>query len=275
MLAEYGDDAKVLAGGQSLVPLLAMRLTYIDDLVDVGRIGALQGISVRDSRVEVKATTRHADLERDALAARELPLAVQAVRHVAHTAIRNRGTVGGSIAHADPAAELPAVAVALRAEIEATSLRGTRQIPAREFFLGHWTTALEPDEILTAVSFPTAPGQHVAVEEVARRSGDFAITGTACSLVVTDGVVTHAGLALFGMGSTPVAADAAEAALVGTEVAEVDPDEVAELAIRATEPPSDIHADAAYRRRVGRTITAAALRRALYESHESEVPHVR
>jgi len=268
LLGEHGDDAKALAGGQSLVPLLALRLARFPHLVDLNRVEGLSGIGRTDGWLEVGATTRQATVERSAEVAAAVPLLARAVPLIGHFQIRNRGTIGGSIAHADPASELPAVALALGAELAINSPAGSRTVPASEFFVSTWTTCLGPDELLTTVRFPVWPGRHgAAIEEFARRSGDFAITGAACAvqLDATDRI-SRAGIGLFGMGSTPIQASGAEAALIGSLVGDVDPEEIGRIATGDTDPPTDIHAPSAYRRTVGAYMVARALTRALEEA---------
>src|SRR3954465_2627408 len=178
LLAEHGDEAKVLAGGQSLVPMLALRLTRFEHIVDLNRVDDLRGVSRTNGTLTVKAMTTQRTVEHDAAAGEGVPLLAQAIPLIGHFQIRNRGTVGGSIAHADPASELPAVALALDAELEIASQRGNRRVPASDFFLGTWTTSVGEDEILAAVHFPVWEGNSgFAVEELARRSGDFALAG--------------------------------------------------------------------------------------------------
>jgi carbon-monoxide dehydrogenase medium subunit len=267
LLREHGDDAKPLAGGQSLVPLLALRLTRFGHLVDLNRIPELEGLRRDNGALEVGAMTRQATVERTAEAG-VVPLLARAVPLIGHFQIRNRGTIGGSLAHADPASELPAVALALDAELVAAGPGGVRVIPARDFFVSTWTTALDTAEVLTAVRFPvrTARGGW-AIEEFARRSGDFAVTGAACALAVDDdGRVERAGIALFGMGSTPLRAAEAERALVGSAVDAVDTAEIGRLATADTDPPDDLHGSAAYRRKVGAHMTGRAVARALGEA---------
>ena len=215
MFGEYGDEAKVLAGGQSLVPLLALRLTRFEHLVDLNGVAALRGIEREDGSLRVGAMVRQAEAEHSDDVATSVPLLHRALPHIGHFQIRNRGTVGGSTAHADPASELPAVASALDAEMEVTGPTGVRTIAARDFFQSMWTTALEPDEILTAIRYPVWESRcGFAVEEFARRSGDFAIAGVACGVALTPhGTIARAAIALFGMGTTPLRADAAESAL--------------------------------------------------------------
>ena len=250
LLAEYGDEAKPLAGGQSLIPMLALRLARFEHLVDLNRVADVQGVQRDDGTLVIGAMTRQTTIERDPVVASGAPLLAMATRHIGHFQIRNRGTVGGSLAHADPASEYPAVALALGAEFEVTSSSGRRLVPADEFFVGTWMTALEPDELLTAIRFPVWPGAGVAIEEVARRTGDFALTGAA---VVS--APDRTAIALFGMGSTAVRApDAERAAAEGA-----DPAEVGQLAVRDLDPPDDIHATGHYRKRVGAHLVQRAL----------------
>jgi carbon-monoxide dehydrogenase medium subunit len=268
LLAEHGDEAKVLAGGQSLVPLLALRLSRFEHLVDLNGIAALQGVSHDGGSLVVGAMTRQAVAEHHPEVAAAVPLLHRALPHIGHFQIRNRGTVGGSTAHADPASELPAVALALDAELVAVGPSGTRTIPAREFFRSMWTTVLEPDDVLVALRYPIWTGRcGFAVEEFARRHGDFAIAGVACAVEVgSDDRVTRAGIALFGMGPTPVRADAAEAALVGEPVRGLDGRAVAAAAVAGTEPNDDIHGSGGYRRRVAAHLTEVAIGRAIEEA---------
>lgn len=267
VLGEHGDEAKVLAGGQSLVPMLALRLTRFGHLVDLNRIDELQHITPGDGSLAVGAMTRQSAAEYSADVTAAVPLLAHAIPNIGHFQIRNRGTIGGSISHADPASELPAVALALDAEIEVVGPNGTRRVPAAEFFVSTWETAVEPDEITVAVHFPDW-GQRAgfALEEIAWRRGDFAIAGAACG-IRTDaaGSVDRAAIAFLGMGPTPVRASEAEAALLGRSAADRDLDlaAVADLAVASTDPSDDIHASGAYRKRVAATLVGTALRRAL------------
>jgi aerobic carbon-monoxide dehydrogenase medium subunit len=267
LLAEHGDEAKPLAGGQSLVPMLALRLTRFEHLIDLNRVGELSSIERDNGTLVVGTMVRQCSVERND-AAQSVPLLVRAIPLIGHFQIRNRGTIGGSIAHADPAAELPAVALALDAEMEIASSTESRRVPAREFFAGTWTTTIEPDELLVAIRFPVWSGRcGFAIDEVARRMGDFALTGAACGVELDDaGAVRRAVIALLGMGPTPVRADAAEAALVGTTPATTDLAAPAELAVRELDPPVDVHASAAYRTAVGAHVVERALARALEEA---------
>ena len=261
LLAELGDGAKVLAGGQSLVPMLSLRLVYFDHLVDVGRIADLRGIARDGDEVVVGATTVDAVVEHDAELAAAVPLLARATPLVGHFQIRNRGTVGGSIAHADPAAEYPAVALALDAEMEVASARGRRRIAAAEFFAGFWTTSMEPDELLVAVRFPTWAGRcGFAVREFARRFGDFAIAGAAVGVRLGAGDrIERCTIGLLGLGPTPLRATAAEQAAIGLG-RDLPLDGIGALAMAdLTDVPSDLHGSAAYRRRVGAAMVSRAL----------------
>jgi len=276
MLAEFGDDAKVLAGGQSLVPMLAMRLTHFDNLIDISRVDELCGIDLDDGAVRIGATTSHALVGMDDEVADSVPLLTMATPHIGHFQIRTRGTLGGAIAHADPAAEYAAVALALDADMEAHSSRGARTIPAAEFFTGLWETSLASDEILTAVRFPVWDGRSgFAVHEFARRHGDFAIAGAVAAVQVdADDRVSRCGVGLLGLGSTPLRGTTAEDALVGQTVSDLGGDaalEIARSTMAAIEDiPADLQGSSAYRARVGATMLARALSEALAAASEKE-----
>ena len=264
LLAEHGDEAKPLAGGQSLVPMLALRLARFEHVVDLNRVPALAGIERADGVVAVGAMTRQAELERsDAAAA--APLLGLAAPFIGHFQIRNRGTVGGSIAHADPAGELPTVALALDAELDVASTAGTRTVAASELFAGTWETTLAPEELLTRARFPEWSGRcGFAVDEVARRYGDFALAGVACGVELdADGTVVRAGIALLGLGSMPLRASAAEDAIIGRAPSSEDLTEIGRLAIADVDAPTDIHASGEYRRAVGAHVVARGLEAAL------------
>jgi aerobic carbon-monoxide dehydrogenase medium subunit len=268
LLSQHGDRAKVLAGGQSLVPLLNFRLARPEVLVDVNRIAELAYVRPLESGVAIGALTRQHTLERAEVIRARLPIVAEACRLIGHLPIRHRGTIGGSLAHADPASELPAVMVALEAELTATRRDGRRTLPAEQFFTGMLTTALTPDELLTEVRVPGLPPRTGgAFVEIARRAGDFAIVGIAALITLDDaGRVTRARLALCGAGPTPVRAREAERVLVGERPEGRALDEAAEKIAAATDPPSDIHASAAFRkklaRHVGRQAIELAVRRA-------------
>jgi carbon-monoxide dehydrogenase medium subunit len=268
LLAELGDGAKVLAGGQSLVPMVSLRLAYFDHLVDIGRIDALRGIRTDGDAIVIGAGTVDATVEHDPEVAALVPLLILATPLIGHFQIRNRGTLGGSIAHADPAAEYPAIALALDAELEAVSPRGTRRIPAGAFFDGFWTTALASDELLVSVRFPSWPGRTgFAIREFARRFGDFAIAGAVVAVQLgDDDRVTRCAIGLLGLGPTPLRASAAENAALADH-ADLSADEVGRLALsELTEVPSDLHGSAPYRRRVGAAMVSRAWQDAIAEA---------
>jgi carbon-monoxide dehydrogenase medium subunit len=267
LLAEHGDDAKVLAGGQSLVPMLNMRLTRFEHIVDLNRVGELSGIERANGTLTVKAMTRQTAAERDPSVS-AVPLLAQAIPQIGHFQIRNRGTIGGSIAHADPASELPAVALALDAELEVAGPGATRRVPASEFFVGTWTTSLGDDELLTATHFPVWEGRSgFVVDEIARRSGDFALAGVVCAVQLDDaGTVSRSAISFFGMAPTPVRARQAESALNGSSSTELDLREIGQLAVADTDPSPDVHASAEYRTHVGAHLAERALDRALGEA---------
>jgi carbon-monoxide dehydrogenase medium subunit len=259
LLAELGDGAKVLAGGQSLVPMLSLRLTAFDHLVDVGRIDELSTIGRDDGTLVVGATTIDAEVGRSPEVAAAVPLLTRVTPLIGHFQIRNRGTFGGSLAHADPAAEYPAVALALDAELEVLSPTGSRRVPAAEFFTGFWTTSLADDELLTAARFPVWSGRcGFGAREFARRHGDFAVAGAVVAVELDpDGRVVRSAISMFGLGSTPIRATAAEAAVLGR--AGVAAEEVGRLAVaELTGVPADLHGSAAYRTQVGAAMVARA-----------------
>ena len=273
MLGEFGDSAKILAGGQSLVPMLAMRLTYFEHLIDISRLHELKNIELRDDELRVAAGTPHALVGMDDEVADSVPLLTLSTPYIGHFPIRTRGTLGGAIAHADPAAEYAAVALALEATMEATSSRGRREIPAAEFFTGLWETSLAPDEILTAVRFPVWGGRSgFAVEEFARRHGDFAIAGATVALQLDgDDRVTRCGIGLLGLGSTPLRGWAAEDAVVGRPADAVTAEEVGRIAMSGlSEIPADLQGSADYRSRVGAAMVARAWAVAAREAQTSE-----
>ncbi len=263
LLAEHGGDAKVIAGGQSLVPLLALRLARVDHLVDINGVESLSGIRTENG-LRIGAVTRHRAAEKSPLVMEQAPLLGAALQQVGHVAIRNRGTIGGSLAHADPAAELPAALLALDGRVTATSSRGTRTINASDLFAGFLTTSLEPDELLTEIALPPwNPKAGWSVQEFARRSGDFAIAGVLTVLSVNGGGrVDDARVSLIGVASTPVRASAAEQALIGEAPADELWSAAAERASDGLEPPSDLHGSAAYRLHLVRTL----VRRSLHEA---------
>jgi carbon-monoxide dehydrogenase medium subunit len=261
LLAELGDEAKVLAGGQSLIPMLALRLAVFEHLVDVGRVDELVGIERRNGSLWVGAGTTEAAVERSAEVADAVPLLSRATPYIGHFQIRSRGTVGGSIAHADPAAEYPAVALALDAEMDVVSPRGRRTVPAAEFFTGLWSTDLAPDELLAGTSFPVWSGRcGFAVEEFARRHGDFALAGAVVAVELeADDTIRRSAVGLIGLGGTPLRAAEAETLVAGRPVGEVDAEAVGRAATAGLDRvPADMHGSAAYRIRVGTAMVARA-----------------
>jgi CO/xanthine dehydrogenase FAD-binding subunit len=259
-LGEAGPEAKLVAGGQSLIPLLAYRLVRPSHLVDIDSVPYLAAVERRPDATEIGALMRHATLEREQLEGGERLLA-RAASHIGHFPIRVRGTIGGSLVHADPAAELPVAAVALDAEIETRSAaHGTRRIAAASFFLGPFTTAVAPDEVVTAVRLPaTARAASAGFAEFAIRPGDFAIASAAVVASLVDGRVTRARIVLGGVGAIPVAAERAESALEGTALTPQTVREAAALAAADCDTVDDPVASAAYRRRLVERLVADAL----------------
>jgi carbon-monoxide dehydrogenase medium subunit len=253
-------NARILAGGQSLVPMLNFRYVVVDHLVDLAGIDDLRGIAVGDGRLRIGAMMRQRDLETAPEIAQHCPLMVEALRHVGHRQTRNRGTIGGSLAHADPAAELPAVCAAYDAVIHVASVRGVRQLPFREFSTGFMATALAPDEMIAAIDLPLwRSGHGYGFQEFARRHGDFALAGAAALLDVgADNVVRRAALALLGVAATPIRLEAAEARLTGQPL-DASLIRSAAAAAAAIEPMTDIHAGAEYRRHLAHVLSARAL----------------
>jgi len=257
-------DARILAGGQSLMPLLNLRLTKPKILIDLNGISGLEGIRETAEGLSIGAMTRQRRVERDSVRER-CPILAEAIRHIGHVAIRHRGTIGGSLVHADPAAELPAVALALDAKFEVARDGIDRTIPAEEFFIDYLTTALAPDEILREIVFPIVrPSSGYALEEVTRRHGDFAIAGVVAIVELDDaGKIVDTRLALFGVAPTAVRARKAERALIGREPNADAMLDAAALVEDFLDPPGDIHASSAYRKHVAAVLTARVLKRAV------------
>lgn len=265
LLAEHGYDAKLLAGGQSLVPAMNFRLAAPAVLIDLNRIPGLDGVAEADGGVRIGAMVRQRAAERSPLVASRAALLAETLPYVAHAQIRNRGTIGGSIAHADPAAELPAVMLALDARFHLRGPNGTRVVTAGDFFTGLFGTALEAEEMLVEVEIPTAaPRTGWAFDEVSRRHGDYALAGIAATVQVDDaGRCTSARIALLSVGDGPVLAAEAAAALVGSEPTEGAIRAAAEAAAqRDIDPPGDIHASPAYRRQLVDVLVRRVLPRA-------------
>ena len=257
-----GDEARFLAGGQSLVPAMNFRLARPAMLVDLNRLRELDFVRVADDgTLRIGALVRHRTLERDALVARHAPLVAEAVRYVAHPQIRNRGTLGGNLAHADPASELPAVMLALGARFRARSSRGERWIDAQAFFRGPLTTALGPEEMLVEIAIPPLPAPSGACFlEVARRRGDYALVGVAAVVTLgADGKCTAAALALCGAGATPVRAARAAGPLVGRRAGETEIRDAAAAIDGEIDPATNVHATAAFRRHLAGVLTRRAL----------------
>jgi carbon-monoxide dehydrogenase medium subunit len=260
--AEYGDEARFLAGGQSLVPTMNFRLTQPAMLIDINPLAELAGVKIDAAeRVRIGALTRYRNLERDPATERNLPLIHEALPHIAHPQIRNRGTIGGNLAHADPASEMPAIVVALAGRLRAQSMKGERWIAASDFFVGALSTALEPDEMLTEVELPVAPLRSGACfMEVSRRRGDFAIIGVACTLRLDEqGRCAEARIGLCNAGDGPVFATDASEFLVGRKIGATEIEEAAELVQNAIDPGGSIHASKEFQRHIAGVLTARAL----------------
>lgn len=264
LLAE-NEDAKIMAGGQSLLPVLALRLGSPDLIVDISRISGLDSIDVDAAgNLTIGAMVRHSAVEESDDVAVFAPLVAEAAPYIGHRAIRNRGTTVGSIAHADPAAEMPAVCLATDAVMIAQSPRGRREIPAAEFFVGFLETALEADEILIAVRFPAVPvGTTGSVVELSRRHGDYALVGLATRLHVADKIITDAALAFLSVGPTAVRVSEAEAVLVGERPSAELFREAARVVSATLQPAADVHASANYRKHLAGVLTTRGLERAI------------
>ncbi len=260
LLAEHGDDAKVLAGGQSLLPVMALRLGRPEHVIDIGRIPGLDSITASTEGVSLEALVRHRQAETSDELARHAPIVSAAMPFIGHRAIRTRGTVCGSIAHADPAAEMPAVCLAADAILVARSSSGEREIAAADFFDGYLTTTLEPTELLTEVRFPAwSPTAGASVVEISRRHGDYALVGLACVVDVVGGSITSAALSFLGVGGTPLRVTEAEDALVGASPDQAAFAHAAEIVARTVEPIADVHATANYRRHIAGVLTKRGL----------------
>ncbi len=265
VLAQHGASAQIIAGGQTLLATLAFRLSEPGTLVDITRIPELRGVSVTGGVLRIGALTRHAELGRDALVRAHAPLLTEAVPLIAHPAIRNRGTIGGSLAYADPAAELPACIVALDAVVVTASATGERRIAARDFFTDLLQTALNPGEIIAAVEIPLTE-RRSAIQEVARRSGDYAMAGLAVALRLEGGRVVAPRLVYFGVGNGPVLAARASAAL---EDRALDAAAIAAAQAALTDdldPPQDLHGPPEMKRHLARVLTGRVLTAFLTET---------
>lgn len=268
LLREHGDEARILAGGQTLLATLNMRLSEPSILIDIGGLDALRGIATVDGRLRIGALTRHCEIERSALVAAQLPLLSKAAPFVAHAAIRNRGTLGGSLAFADPAAEWPACALALDAQIVLSDGAHERRVDAGDFFLDLYETALQAGEVLIACDFPiSAPPRRSSFIEFSRRHGDYAIAGVAATARSEGGMLTDPRIVFFGVANTPVRARAAESVLAGREP---DPDtlRMARQALLSgdLDPPDDLTTSAQAKRHLAGVLLARAARE-LAEPH--------
>ena len=264
LLGRYGGDAKILAGGQSLVPLLNFRLSRPAALIDVNRIGSLAYIKADDAVIRFGAMTRQRTIEFSDVVRQRLPLLTEATRLVGHLPIRTRGTIGGSIAHADPSAEYPAILAALDGEVVARGANGERTVKARDLFQTYLTTSLGWDELLTEVRLPAMdPRAGFAFEEFSRRHGDFAIVGIAAVIAGDGARCSMARLATDGAGPIPVRLSAAEEILERDGLGDAAIAAAGERAAELVEPDSDIHASAAYRKNLTRVLTERAVRRAM------------
>jgi carbon-monoxide dehydrogenase medium subunit len=262
LLAEHGDDAKVLAGGQSLVPMMNLRLAQPAVLVDVNRIGGLGDVRTDDGRAAIGATTRHHELASSETLHASQPLLARAASFIGYPAIRERGTIGGSLAHADPVSELPCVALTLDADLVVASPRGLRTIPARDFFRGYFTTALAPDELLVEVLFPPLGDAGWDFQEFARRSGDFAVAAVAATVRIEDGVIAEARIGLAGVADRPLRATEAEAVLRG-RAADGAALSDARVAVEEAVAAAAVRDDDGYTRHVAGTLAERALAGAL------------
>lgn len=262
IFAASGDDASYIAGGQSLVPALALRLQAPQTLIDIAHIPELRGIALQDGWLRIGALTRHCETLSDPLIAKHAPLFHDAAPYVAHPAIRNKGTLGGSIALADPASEFPAMALAMGAELEIANVSGSRRVPADEYFIDLFQTAIEPGELLTAIHVPVVqPSHRWAFDELARRRGDYAIVGSGILADLRDDLVAQIRLVLFGVGNTPVRARQAEDALRGRQLNQSSI--VAAQAALSDDlaPPDDEHTPAAMRIHLARVLLGRLLGR--------------
>lgn len=267
LLAEHGDDAKVLAGGQSLLPTMALRLGPPEHIIDIALVPGLDQIGVADGAVSLGALVRHRAAERSDDVGRSAPLVHKAMPHIGHRAIRTRGTVVGSIAHADPAAEMPAVVLATDATMIARSTDGRREIAAVDFFDSYLTTALGADELLAEVRFPAwSADSGGAVVEVSRRHGDYAMVGLACRVDVSGGTIGDVALAFFGVAATPVRVTEAEQALIGRPATPESFESAATIVSANLAPTADIHGSTSYRKHLAGILTRRGLEAATAET---------
>jgi CO/xanthine dehydrogenase FAD-binding subunit len=270
LLAECGDTAKVLAGGQSLVPMMNFRLVSPAVIVDLNRVSELAFVRAKDETLAIGAMTRQRQLERDPLVKKMAPLVAETMPFVAHPQIRNRGTVGGIFAHADPAAELPAVAVALDAQLKLSSSKGERWVSAKDFFLGLFATALEPTELLTEIVLRTSrPRTGYSFQEMSRRHGDYALVGVASTVTLDEkGECQDARVVLLGVGMLPIEARQSAEHMIGAAPSGALIEAAAQAVDADIDPTDDIHASAAYRRHLARVLVRRALETACVKAGE-------
>jgi len=268
LLSVYGDDAKVLAGGQSLIPMMNFRLARPQVLIDISNIGNRNRVDDEADGVRVLATSTQRFVEQSKSVRERLPVLLEAIKHIAHFQIRNKGTIGGSIVNADPASELPAMSLVLDAEYEIKSKGKQRTIPAEDFFITYMTTSLEPDEILSSILFKAPPKKSGwGFHEMARRSGDFALAGsTAVIGLDSNGKCSHARISLFGVSPTPVRAKEAETMLLGQVYSPELMRETAQQVQEVVDPESDVHVTAEYRRSVAEVLARRALEDAFHRA---------
>lgn len=261
LLATHGDEAKVMAGGQSLVPMLNFRVVRPAIVIDIRRLLEIDYVRERaDGGLDFGALARHRVVESSELVASRFPVIPEAMRHVAHLAIRNRGTIGGSLSHADPAAEWPMLAMLLDARIVVRSVRGERAVPAARFFTGPLATVLAADELVVRVEFPGLGPHGAAFEEFSRRAGDFALAAAGVVLEVADGRIRSARVAMMGVADTPVRRAEAESALAGQSLGEEVVAQAVRAACESLEPRQDLHASPAYRSHLAGVMFERALR---------------
>ena len=260
LLSEHGEDARILAGGQSLMPTLNMRLSQPEILIDINRLDALKGISVKDGMVRIGALARHAEVADSDIIAEHLPLIAEAMPHVAHVAVRNRGTFGGSIALADPAAEMPACALALGATFVLQGTAGRREVAADDYFLGLYETARKPDELLVETLIPAEPAGSISVFlELAQRHGDFAMAGIACVARIDGDRIIDARLVYFGSEAKPTLASNTIAAIGGKAWSEATQDDANAALAGDLDPMTNLQGSAAMKLHLQRVLTKRAL----------------
>ena len=268
LLSEHGEDAKLLAGGQTLIPMLNFRLARPKILIDISNIPHRNQVVEEATGIRIRATSVYRYVERSISVKKRLPLLHHAIKHVAHVQIRNRGTLGGSIANADPAAEMPAMSLVFDAQLDVASKHGRRSVPASEFFTTYMTTALQQDEVLESVFFKEPPRRTGwGFEEVARRSGDYALVGSSAIVSLDDsGICVHARVVLFGVAPTPVRAIESENLLLGQSYSAALVKDASVLVQGVVDPEADVHVTAAYRRSVSEVLTARVLNDAFQQA---------